>query len=414
MSNPTLIISQQTWLQKDFKRLNKYVQHLASTTDIFCFLNLLNHTIGLLQNVSQRFRETRNSYGKIFPSTLICYSFCFLPFSYVYSNRSVCKLWNQALSSTSSIGILFANAKIPTGAFYNPASSWNMKFVPSLIAFGREKMYVGMENLHTYTPTMKIQVFNLAGVDLGILNGLGDTSVSHFAVTNEYLCISGLEWRGEPKRIIQLFTHENQLQLISKWTVPQSHALVMDQKHIYLLDSTFCWIYSYAGDLLRRWQYHHHSLTCESKIAVNNQKVFISDPVNCNIAVFSSEGKRLTQWGKKGNSDGEFKLIETIAVSDDVVYIIDSGKNLIQAFTHTGVFLFKVRHGRAEGLLMRICVLQDKLYITNSQNNLLVFQLEYDYKKLPPRYTKAQKIKLIPSLEFLFVNHSQSEENKSK
>ena len=390
MSDPTFVISQQKWLQKDFRRLNKYVQHLASTTDIFCFLNLLNHTIGLLQNVSQRFRETRNSYGKFFPSTLICYSFCFLPFSYAYSNRSVCKLWNQALSSTSSIRILFANAKIPTGAFYNPTSSWNMKVVSSLIAFGREKMYVGMENLHTYTPFMKIQVFNLAGVDLGILNGLGDISVLHFAVTNEYLCIHGMEWRGEPKRIIQLFTYENQLQLISKWTVPQFHDLAMDQKHIYLLDSRFCWIFSYAGDLLRRWQFHHQSLTCESKIAVNNQKVFILHPVNCNITVFSSQGKRLTQWGKKGNRDGEFKSIEIVTVSDDVVYIIDSVKNLIQAFTYTGVFLFKVKPGAAEGLLMRICVLQDKLYVTNSQNNLLVFQLEYDSQKLPPSYTKVQ------------------------
>ncbi len=60
------------------------------------------------------------------------------------------------------------------------------------------------------------------------------------------------------------------------------------------------------------------------------------------IAVFSSEGKPLREWGKFGTGDGEFDMPGGIAMSrDGRVYVADQCNRRIQVFDTDGKFLMK-------------------------------------------------------------------------
>jgi sugar lactone lactonase YvrE len=47
------------------------------------------------------------------------------------------------------------------------------------------------------------------------------------------------------------------------------------------------------------------------------------------------------EWGKLGKSDGQFNRTADVAVSDEIVYVVDSNNNRVQLFTKDGMFIKK-------------------------------------------------------------------------
>ena len=63
---------------------------------------------------------------------------------------------------------------------------------------------------------------------------------------------------------------------------------------------------------------------------------------NHRIQKFTSDGKFITKWGKKGNGDGEFDCPTGISVdSQDNVYVADGNNHGIQKFTSDGGVITK-------------------------------------------------------------------------
>ncbi|MFN0055798.1 MAG: twin-arginine translocation signal domain-containing protein [Planctomycetales bacterium] len=60
------------------------------------------------------------------------------------------------------------------------------------------------------------------------------------------------------------------------------------------------------------------------------------------VAVYSSSGELLREWGVKGTGDGEFQLPGSIAIGPDgLVYVPDQGNSRVQKFTREGKFVGK-------------------------------------------------------------------------
>ena len=79
----------------------------------------------------------------------------------------------------------------------------------------------------------------------------------------------------------------------------------------------------------------------------SQERLYITDEYNHRVAIYSSEGKFLDQWGEHGSEPGKLNGPAGIAIdSNDNVYIADQHSHAISKFTADGRFLN--RFGREE------------------------------------------------------------------
>jgi hypothetical protein len=83
--------------------------------------------------------------------------------------------------------------------------------------------------------------------------------------------------------------------------------------------------------------------------------LFIADGYrNARILEYTSDGKKLSEWGTAGTGPGQFRLPHSIQVDrDDVVYVADRENGRIQRFTRSGKFLGEwTRYGKTFGMTL--------------------------------------------------------------
>jgi DNA-binding beta-propeller fold protein YncE len=69
-------------------------------------------------------------------------------------------------------------------------------------------------------------------------------------------------------------------------------------------------------------------------VAVDSRgMVFVSEDGNCRVSVFTTQGRFMTSFGKRGNNLGEFQDPRLLTVDDcGVLYVCDTGNDRIQMF----------------------------------------------------------------------------------
>ena len=68
-------------------------------------------------------------------------------------------------------------------------------------------------------------------------------------------------------------------------------------------------------------------------VCVAGQYVYVADNSYHNVSVFTTEGKYVTSFGKRGSEEGDFNLLLGICVDrDGYVYVCDQCNNRIQVF----------------------------------------------------------------------------------
>lgn len=68
--------------------------------------------------------------------------------------------------------------------------------------------------------------------------------------------------------------------------------------------------------------------------------IYVADPFHFQIKVFSPKGKQIASMGKRGVADGEFNLINGIALTKDgIVYVVDKQPGRVQAIRITGFWM---------------------------------------------------------------------------
>ncbi len=91
------------------------------------------------------------------------------------------------------------------------------------------------------------------------------------------------------------------------------------------------------GQLVNQWGF---ALISPIGITVDRGRVYIVDPPNATVNVFTESGQLVNQWGSQGSGPGQFDDPYFVAVDDDGnVYVGDNGNQRIQKFTSDGVYL---------------------------------------------------------------------------
>jgi sugar lactone lactonase YvrE len=103
-----------------------------------------------------------------------------------------------------------------------------------------------------------------------------------------------------------------------------------------------------------------------------NGDIIVSDGhggnTNARIVKFTSGGKFIAAWGKRGSGPGEFGVNHSVAIdSAGRIFVADRSNNRIEIFSPDGMFLGEWKQfGRPSGLFIDK---NDILYVTDSESN---------------------------------------------
>ncbi len=103
----------------------------------------------------------------------------------------------------------------------------------------------------------------------------------------------------------------------------------------------------------------------------SQERLYITDEYNHRVAIYSSEGKFLDQWGEHGSDPGKLNGPAGIAIdSNDNVYIADQHSHSISKFTVAGQFIN--RFGREEDVTPKNSLYQPWGLCIDADDNVLV------------------------------------------
>ena len=146
--------------------------------------------------------------------------------------------------------------------------------------------------------------------------------------------------------------------------------------------------YNFSGKLITSTKISIMTSSDDSHIVIGTEgSVYVVDSANARINKFSASGKYLLAWGGKGDGDGQFQDIKSIAVDkENKIYVLDRTKNRVQKFDSRGNFITKwgekptADHGIYELDDPRFVGVDNNLNVYVSSNgNLKKFHNDGDY-----------------------------------
>ena len=111
-------------------------------------------------------------------------------------------------------------------------------------------------------------------------------------------------------------------------------------------DNTFLYVSEKANKRIQKFDSQGNLISefidnvDSSGIAVDSESnVYLTDMIQNQVLICSSEGEIITQWGQMGKAPGEFYNPRGIAVYNHNVFVVDTSNSRIQKFTKSGNFL---------------------------------------------------------------------------
>ena len=108
-------------------------------------------------------------------------------------------------------------------------------------------------------------------------------------------------------------------------------------------------------------------------ICVSNGRVYVIDYGNGRVQVFDEQGRYLSQWGSNDGGDGQLNSPYGICVSNGRVYVTGDDNGRVQVFDEQGRYLSQwgsegEGDGQFEGSPYGICVSNGRVYVTDFIN----------------------------------------------
>ena len=306
----------------------------------------------------QRFSQTYR-----LPSVLFSQIFQFLNLSDRNSTQLVCKIWIDLCKLPIVQKVI---SKIPksTGRLIK---SFNTLTEPCGIAVWKNQIFVHC--------LQSLVIYNLNGNILQsfpVPHGGGASANSLGIDKNGLLYIpSYCENR------IRVYTQNGRL--AKYWNCPNPHSLTLTEDYVIVTATKqrviLCKIrfFTLEGKLVDKWKYDgnpHH-------LVVDKNELFVIDYSKHQVHVFSMDGKLLRQWEISGKLSSKLNFRSGgIAMSQDLVYVLNKENDSVKVFDRHGKFLFEVK-SQNERLWKSLTVCNDCLFVTVSWSKTVqIFQLE--------------------------------------
>jgi uncharacterized protein YjbI with pentapeptide repeats len=218
-----------------------------------------------------------------------------------------------------------------TWAPNNPDCPHTMRNLPTSVTILNEKIFV------SYGFQDDIQIFDLNGIFLSKFGSSGNQKGEfdmpmHISASNDLLYIA-----DSGNKRIQVVDSEGQF--VKEFSVPISNesdleiSLDIFENKIYVINSknSDLFIYDLNGNLIKKIILEYD--IGNSSIGVENGLIVVSNSNKNTIAIFDLDGVIMNEFGNHGERYGEFDSPRGITVNDGKIYVSDPYNFRIQVFS---------------------------------------------------------------------------------
>jgi len=265
----------------------------------------------------------------------------------------------------------FGSFGIGNGKFSNPnqlTSNGTHLFVPES---GNHRVQILSLNGFDLTPLVTFPTLEWswfwATIDQSLTSPIAAIIVNDFVYVSNFGTINVYDIVGN-----YLFTHDESAQTLT----PED--MVSNGTHLAVTSVSSLVLYSINpvdGSLIYETRAFGGSLGVffPEGVAMNQTHFFVTDRTNYRIVVIDSSLEAVFEiGGPNGPYPGQFARITDVAVTDDFIYISDSGTGRVSVYNHGGDFISIIQIGEMNS----IHIFQDWLFVqSKSANRIIVYDL---------------------------------------
>jgi len=307
----------------DFSNLENNIVKLKLSNNEFIFRIIIYDSIKLLSSILELIKNKNNLFEKNIPKELFVNIISFLPYNKISICQTVCTYWQKILKSDLSKKLISIK---PKKLFFDKIIK--IDFCAKNMFKIKKCVYVSNYNNICEINTKKFElVKNYEYVYKNII-----------CSNNNYVC------RGY-QFFCDLYICLLDTKLESKILLEKEFLDVQidNDDNILITTNDQFYIYNVNGSLIKKWDLFNNKQEPHSsrKITSYKNEIYMLESCYNQIHVFSYEGKKIRSWGSFGNESGHFINPQGITINQDIVFVVDTGNNRIQAFTCCGKYIFQ-------------------------------------------------------------------------
>ena len=351
-------------LQNYLGLLRINLNYIFSTTDCLSFHLKIQESIEILSYLKQFVRNKQNTFGTRVPNVILAQIISFLSSHCFYGLQSICKSWNLSLNSSLVQQTIMNPLKdkmiLPTYGIFR--SSWTLSHKPTSLSIRKNILYIS-SSIQSFVETRNIQGKLLHELEMR-------ERIYGSAANFNYICFE-FEF-DQDNKMNKIIVLDNDNKILSEFEISfEPDGLAIDNECIYISSNDKLRIFSIVNGVQQdSWDIKANTRHLSRKLAVYQQKIFMVDHLSGSVFIFSKQGKTLGKFGTFHKPWG-------ITITNNVIYIVDTGNKRIQAFTHDGSFLFIITHPDFNDIL-DVCVYNNLLFVSDWEGcRIFSFYLEH-------------------------------------
>jgi hypothetical protein len=320
-------------------QLENYLNHLKTEKEILSFVITLTNISKLAQSLILLTRHSSNLFSNI-PKDIFKYITSYLPNSYIFITKCVCKNWLANLHGLKSVNT-YISKELEKSLFL----AIEPKF--SFILDGKIVITNSSGSCYVYDPI----------TDEFLVGEFFDKccNAKCLATNGKDLCIQKDEGL--------LFLKYDGDEILHSINLTNSKDIGFYKNSISILYSNVIhFIDTKMGYLCNSWKFKFSKF---KKIVPYENEMFLIEDYN--IKVFSNDGDFLRSWGKLGNDPGDFKNISCVRIYDNIVHVIDNDNHRLQSFTLNGDLIILYDYNPKKNIHDIICI-DDFICLINIKN----------------------------------------------